>query len=66
LHFGYDVLLVSEADGADALQRITRSRLVDGVVLLNVAENDKRLPVARAARQSGVLIGMPLAAAAST
>lgn len=57
---GYDVLLVTEADGVDALQRITSSRRVDGVVLLNVAEDDKRLPVLRAARQPGVLIGMPL------
>jgi DNA-binding LacI/PurR family transcriptional regulator len=57
---GYDVLLVTEADGVDALQRITSSRRVDGVVLLNVAEDDKRLPVLRAARQPGALIGMPL------
>jgi DNA-binding LacI/PurR family transcriptional regulator len=57
---GYDVLLVSEADGVDALQRITGSRLVDGVVLLNVAEDDKRLPVLRAAKQPGALVGMPL------
>jgi DNA-binding LacI/PurR family transcriptional regulator len=58
--FGYDVLLVNESDGVDALQRITSSRLVDGVVLLNVAEDDERLPVLRAARQPGALIGLPL------
>ncbi|MBN9326029.1 MAG: LacI family DNA-binding transcriptional regulator, partial [Cellulomonas sp.] len=35
---GYDILLVSEPDGARALKRITDSRMVDGVVLLNVAD----------------------------
>ena len=40
---GYDILLAAEEDGRHALERITRSRMVDGVVLLNVAENDERL-----------------------
>lgn len=56
---GYDTLLVSEADGARALRRITRSRKVDGVVLLNVAEDDDRLPVLREAPQPGALVGLP-------
>src|SRR5450830_1512406 len=33
---GYDVLLVTEESGAHALRRITDSRMVDGIVLLNV------------------------------
>jgi DNA-binding LacI/PurR family transcriptional regulator len=56
---GYDILLVTEADGARALRRITDSRMVDGVVLLNVAENDVRLPVLRGAEQPGALVGLP-------
>lgn len=56
---GYDVLLVTEADGARALRRITDSRMVDGVVLLNVADHDNRLPVLRAAPTPGVLVGLP-------
>lgn len=56
---GYDILLVTEADGRHALQRITQSRMVDGVVLLNVAEDDERLPVLRSAKQPGALIGLP-------
>ncbi|SFD52579.1 LacI family DNA-binding transcriptional regulator [Streptomyces aidingensis] len=56
---GYDTLLVTEADGARALRRITDSRMVDGVVLLNVAQDDARLPVLRAAAQPGALVGMP-------
>lgn len=56
---GYDTLLVSEDDGAAALKRISDSRMVDGFVLLNVAEHDVRLPVLRSAPQPGALVGLP-------
>ncbi|MFU8874365.1 LacI family DNA-binding transcriptional regulator [Micromonospora sp. SL4-19] len=56
---GYDTLLITEADGAAALHRITESRMVDGLVLLNVAHQDERLPVLRAAPQPGALVGLP-------
>lgn len=56
---GYDILLVDDADGAGALRRITDSRMVDGVVLLNVADQDERLPVLRAAPRPGALVGLP-------
>lgn len=56
---GYDILLVTEEDGTQALQRITDSRMVDGIVLLNVAEHDERLPILRAAPQPGALVGLP-------
>ncbi|WP_298454764.1 LacI family DNA-binding transcriptional regulator [uncultured Cellulomonas sp.] len=56
---GYDVLLVTEEDGTRALKRITDSRMVDGVVLLNVAEDDERLPILRTASQPGALVGLP-------
>ncbi|GAA4887562.1 LacI family DNA-binding transcriptional regulator [Streptomonospora salina] len=56
---GYDILLSSDPDGPAALKRITDSRMVDGVVLLNVAEHDDRLPVLRAAPQHGALVGLP-------
>ena len=56
---GYDILLVTETDGARALRRVTRSRMVDGIVLLNVAQHDDRLPVLRQAPQPGALIGLP-------
>jgi DNA-binding LacI/PurR family transcriptional regulator len=57
---GYDILMVTESDGATALKRITDQRMVDGVVLLNVADHDDRLPVLRAAAQPGALVGLPL------
>ena len=56
---GYDILMVTEDDGPKALRRITDSDMVDGVVLLNVAHDDERVPPLRAARQPGALVGLP-------
>lgn len=56
---GYDILLSTEEDGIHALRRMSDSRMVDGVVLLNVADQDERLPVLRAAPQPGALVGLP-------
>ncbi|WP_066581680.1 LacI family DNA-binding transcriptional regulator [Cellulomonas timonensis] len=56
---GYDILMVTEPDGSQALKRITDSRMVDGVVLMNVADDDERLPVLRASGVPGALVGLP-------
>lgn len=56
---GYDILMVTEADGPRAVQRILSSGMVDGVVLLNVAHDDQRLPVLRKMRQPGSMVGLP-------
>lgn len=56
---GYDILMVTESDGAGAIRRITSSNMVDGVVLLDVTHDDPRLGPLRAARQPGALIGLP-------
>ncbi len=56
---GYDTLLVTEEDGVGALQRIAASRMVDGFLLLNVAEHDDRLPLLRTVDQPGALVGLP-------
>jgi DNA-binding LacI/PurR family transcriptional regulator len=56
---GYDILLVTDEHQQRALSRITSSRMVDGVVLLNVAEDDDRLAVLRSAAQPACLIGVP-------
>ena len=57
--WGYDILMVTEEDGPRALQRITDSEMVDGVVLLNVGHEDSRVAPLRAARQPGALVGLP-------
>jgi DNA-binding LacI/PurR family transcriptional regulator len=56
---GYDILMVTEADGPNAVQRILSSGMVDGVVLLNVAHEDPRLPVMRKLAQPGAMVGLP-------
>ncbi|MDD7945805.1 LacI family DNA-binding transcriptional regulator [Microbacterium sp. NE2HP2] len=56
---GYDTLLVSDEDGVAALRRLAASRMVDGIVLLNVGENDDRLRVLAEIDQPSVLIGSP-------
>lgn len=57
--WGYDILMVTEADGPRALRRITDSEMVDGVVLLNVGHDDSRVAPLQAARQPGALVGLP-------
>lgn len=56
---GYDILMVTEADGPHAVQRILSSGMVDGVILLNVAHEDPRLPVLRKMRQPASMVGLP-------
>lgn len=56
---GYDILMVTDADGAAAVSRITSSNMIDGIVLLDVIHDDPRVEVLRRARQPGVLVGLP-------
>jgi DNA-binding LacI/PurR family transcriptional regulator len=56
---GYDILMVTDADGPKAVHRIGESNMVDGFVLLDVTADDPRVPFLRAMRQPGVLIGLP-------
>src|SRR3954471_14134663 len=56
---GYDVLLVTEQDASAALHRLALERRVDGVVLLNVVDDDPRLATIQAQDLPAVLLGMP-------
>jgi DNA-binding LacI/PurR family transcriptional regulator len=56
---GYDILMVTDVDGPNAVRRITSSDMVDGLVLLDVTHADPRLDNLRAARQPGALVGLP-------
>lgn len=56
---GYDILMMTETDGSAALTRVSRSAMVDGLILLDVTHDDPRLDALRAARQPGVLVGLP-------
>jgi DNA-binding LacI/PurR family transcriptional regulator len=56
---GYAVVLLTEHDGAAAVQRAIAGRQVDGFILLNVLDGDPRLdPISRAGYPA-VLVGMP-------
>lgn len=56
---GYDLLMVTDADGPAAVRRITSSNMVDGILLLDITHDDPRLEALREARQPGALIGLP-------
>lgn len=56
---GYDVLLMTEGDGLEAIKRVSQARLVDGLVVLSVIEDDARLPVLAAQQVPAVLLGLP-------
>src|SRR5882757_5341507 len=56
-NLGYDVLMVTDLDGADGISRVTGSNLVDGVLLMDVKRNDDRVASVLHARQPGVLVG---------
>jgi DNA-binding LacI/PurR family transcriptional regulator len=56
---GYDILMVTDADGAAAVRRITSSGKVDGLVLLDAMDPDPRVAALRAAPQPGVIVGVP-------
>jgi DNA-binding LacI/PurR family transcriptional regulator len=56
---GYDILMVTDTDGPYAVHRISSSGMVDGVILLNVAHEDPRLPAMRKMRQPGAMVGLP-------
>ena len=56
---GYDILMVTDSNGAGAIRRIGDSEMVDGIVLLDVTHDDPRLDSLRSVRQPAVLIGLP-------
>ena len=56
---GYDVLLVTEQDTLAAIHRLALERRVDGVVLLNIIDDDPRLEALRRHDLPAVLLGMP-------
>jgi DNA-binding LacI/PurR family transcriptional regulator len=54
-----DVLLVTDAEGIDGLERVAASALVDGLIVMDVTEEDPRVVALRRLRQPSVLIGLP-------
>jgi DNA-binding LacI/PurR family transcriptional regulator len=56
---GYSVVLLTEPDGVEAVRRAISGRQVDGLILLNVVDDDPRLEPINQARFPAVLLGMP-------
>ncbi|GAA2719613.1 LacI family DNA-binding transcriptional regulator [Cellulomonas aerilata] len=55
----YDVLLLTQDEASGGLQRVTSSRLVDAIVVLDVLTHDERADIVRALDIPAVLVGVP-------
>jgi DNA-binding LacI/PurR family transcriptional regulator len=55
----HDILLVTEQEGRDGLERIGHTSLVDAVIVMDVETDDARLPMLRTLGLPCVLIGQP-------
>lgn len=54
----YELLVISGAEGIDGMTRLTRSALCDGLILMDVLNEDPRTAVARQFRSPCVFIGL--------
>jgi DNA-binding LacI/PurR family transcriptional regulator len=57
--YDYDVLLLTQDEATGGLRRVTSSRLVDGIVVLDVLTDDERADLVRALDIPAVLVGLP-------
>ncbi|ALX66490.1 LacI family DNA-binding transcriptional regulator [Microbacterium sp. XT11] len=56
---GYDILLLTDEQTAEGMNRVTASNLVDAILVLDVAPDDERASIARSIRTPTVFIGIP-------
>ncbi|MBT2514871.1 LacI family DNA-binding transcriptional regulator [Arthrobacter sp. ISL-30] len=54
-----DILLVTDEEGTEGLQRVVGQQLCDGLILMQVEADDDRIPVVRKLRVPVVFIGIP-------
>lgn len=54
-----DILLVTDEEGIEGLQRVVGQQLCDGLILMQVEAEDSRIPVVRKLRVPVVFIGVP-------
>ena len=57
--YGYDVLLLTNDEGADGIRRVVSSARADAVILTDIGLDDDRLPAIAEAGVDAVLIGVP-------
>lgn len=56
---GYDILLLTDEDANEGMNRVAASGLADAILVLDVAPYDERAQLARAVRIPTVFIGVP-------
>lgn len=56
---GYDILLLTDEQTSEGMNRVAASRLVDAILVLDVAPDDERAQIARTVRTPTVFIGIP-------
>ncbi|MFJ4173580.1 LacI family DNA-binding transcriptional regulator [Microbacterium sp. NPDC089696] len=56
---GYDILLLTDEQTSDGMNRVAASRLADAILVLDVAPDDERADIARSVRTPTVFIGIP-------
>jgi DNA-binding LacI/PurR family transcriptional regulator len=57
--FGYDVLLLTNDEGAEGIRRVAVTARADAMILIDVSMDDERIPMLREAGIDAVLIGVP-------
>ena len=55
----YDVLLLTADEASTGLERVTSSRLADGIIALDVSRDDERMSLLRALNIPATVIGVP-------
>ncbi|WP_336640801.1 LacI family DNA-binding transcriptional regulator [Microbacterium sp. USHLN272] len=56
---GYDILLLTDEQTSDGMNRVAASNLVDAILVLDVAPDDERVDIARSVRTPTIFIGLP-------
>lgn len=56
---GYDILLLTDEQTSDGMNRVAASRLADAILVLDVAPDDERADIARTVRTPTIFIGIP-------
>lgn len=57
--YDYDILLLTEDEATNGLRRVTSSRLVDGIIVLDVSIDDERVGLVRDLKVPSVVVGVP-------
>lgn len=56
---GYDILLLTDEQTSEGMNRVAASNLVDAILVLDVAPDDERVEISRSVRTPTIFIGLP-------